>query len=184
MSDQNENIQKFSFSNFFKENKLKTISVLILIILIIFITIGFKEFKKRENHKVSIEFNKAKILIEKNKKKRLQKFLKPLSTKNKFYSPSSLNLIIENNLIDDKKLILSYYDEIISNNNLDKEIKNLFIFKKVTFLGDTIEENELLKNLNPIIKSNSVWKNTVSDYIIKYYYSNNEYNKAKEFQNP
>ena len=81
MSDQNENIQKFSFSNFFKENKLKTISVLILIILIIFITIGFKEFKKRENHKVSIEFNKAKILIEKNKKKRLQKFLKPLSTK-------------------------------------------------------------------------------------------------------
>ena len=53
--------------------------------------------------------------------------------KNKFYSPSSLNLIIENNLIDDKKLILSYYDEIISNNNLDKEIKNLFIFKKVTF---------------------------------------------------
>ena len=185
MSDQNENIQKFSFSNFFKENKLKIISVLILIILIIFITIGFKEFKKRENHKVSIEFNKAKILIEKNKKKEASKILETIIyKKNKFYSPSSLNLIIENNLIDDKKLVLSYYDEIISNNNLDKEIKNLFIFKKVTFLGDTIEENELLKNLKPIIKSNSVWKNTVSDYIIKYYYSKNEFNKAKEFQNP
>ena len=36
------------------------------------------------------------------------------------------------------KKILSYYDEIISNNNLDKETKNLFIFKKVIFIGDDI----------------------------------------------
>ena len=38
-------------------------------------------------------------------------------------------------------------------------------------MGDDIEENELLSNLNPIIKSNSLWKDTVSDYIKKYYLS-------------
>ena len=103
--------------------------------------------------------------------------------KNKFYSPSALNLIIDNKLIKDKKKILFYFDKIISNNKLDPETKNLFIFKKVVFIGDDIEENILLKNLKPILKSDSLWKGTVSDYIKKYYLSKGEFNKANEFEN-
>ena len=101
---------------------------------------------------------------------------------NKFYSPLSLNIILEKKLIKDKNKIISYFDEIISNSSVDLETKNLFIFKKTIFLGGDIEENELLKNLKPIIQSNSVWKNAVSNYIQKYYLSKKEYNKAKEFK--
>ena len=64
---------------------------------------------------------------------------------NSFYSPSALNLIIDNNLIKDKKKILSYYDQIISKFKLRFEKKNLFIFKKIIFIGDDIKENELRK---------------------------------------
>ena len=77
---------------------------------------------------------------------------------------------------------MSYYDQIITNSKLDSETKNLFIFKKVIYIGDDIEENDLLNNLNPIIKTNSFWKNTVLDYIKKFYLSRGEFNKAKEFE--
>ena len=103
--------------------------------------------------------------------------------KNTFYSPSALNLIIDNNLTQDKKKILLYYDQIISKTKLDLETKNLFIFKKIIYIGDDIEENELLNNLNPIIRSNSLWKDTVSEYIQKYYLSSGQSKKAKEFEN-
>ena len=105
-----------------------------------------------------------------------------INKNNKFYSPSALNLIIDNNLIKDKTKILSYYDQIISKGKLEQETKNLFIFKKIIFIGDEIEENELISSLKPILKSESLWKNTVLDYIKKYYRSRGEFNKAKEFE--
>ena len=77
---------------------------------------------------------------------------------------------------------MSYFDEIIVNSKLDVETKNLFIFKKTVFIGDDIKESELLSNLKPILKSDSLWKNTVSDYIKKYYLSKGEFIKAKEFE--
>ena len=42
---------------------------------------------------------------------------------------------------------LNYYDQIISSSNLDSETKNLFIFKKIIYIGDDIKENELLGTL-------------------------------------
>ena len=41
----------------------------------------------------------------------------------------------------------------------------------------------LLNNFKTYYKSDSLWKNTVSDYIKKYYLSKGEFNKAKEFEN-
>ena len=43
------------------------------------------------------------------------------------------------------------------------------------------EINELLSSLKPIMQSNSLWKNTVSNYFKKYYLSKGELNKAKNF---
>ena len=42
------------------------------------------------------------------------------------------------------------FDKIIDNTKLDRETKNLFIIKKTFFLGDNINEADLLKNLNPL----------------------------------
>jgi len=184
MSDEIVNKPKFNFNEFFNKNKKKLILIVIILIFIIFTLIIFNEYKKKQFVEISERYNSAKILIEKNNSDEALKILEDIiSKKNRFYSPSALNLIIDNKLIKDKKKVLSFFDEIILNNKLDIETKNLFIFKKVVFIGDEIKENELLNNLKPILKSDSLWKGTVSDYIKKYYLSKGEFIKAKEFEN-
>lgn len=184
MSDEILNKPKYNFSEFFNKNKKSLIIILITIILLVIAFIINNEYKKQKYIETSVKYNNAKILIEKNKTLEALVILEEIIFKgNKFYSPSALNLIIDNKLIQDKKKILSYFDEIISNSKLDIETKNLFIFKKTVFIGDNIKESELLNNLKPILKSDSLWKDTVSDYIKKYYLSKGELIKAKEFQN-
>lgn len=183
MEDEILNKTKFNLSDFFKENKSKFILIISLVIISVFITIIFKEYKKKQITKISEKYNKAKILVEKNNINESLKLLEEvLSSNNSFYSPSALNLIIDNNMIKDKQLILNYFEKILTDSGIDKETKNLFVFKKIIYLGDEISENDLLNALNPIIQSDSLYKNTVSDYVKKYYLSKGEFNKAKEFE--
>ena len=51
------------------------------------------------------------------------------------------------------------------------------------FNSNTIEENELIKLLNPIINSNSIWKSHSLYLIAEFFYSKNEKQKSKEFFN-
>ena len=183
MDEEILNKPKFNFNVFFQKNKSKIFSTIVLILIFFIILIFRNEYKKNLNIDISEKYNNAKILIENKNSQEALKILKDIILeKNKFYSPSSLNLIVDNNLIKNRSEVLSYFDEVISNNKLDTETKNLFIFKKVLFMGDDIEENELLNSLNPIIQSNSLWKDTVSDYIKKYYLARGEFNKAKDFE--
>ena len=184
MSDEIINKPEFNLNEFFNKNKKKLFLIIIILIFIFFALIIFNEYKKKQFVEISEKYNSAKILIEKNNPDEALKILEEIiSKKNRFYSPSALNLIIDNKLIKDKKKVISFFDEIILHNKLDFETKNLFIFKKVVFIGDEIKENELLNNLKPILKSDSLWKGTVSDYIKKYYLSKGEFVKAKEFEN-
>ena len=183
MNDEITDKSKISLANFYNKNKILIISTLIIIILSIIILIIIDGYKEKNNIKVSEQFNKAKILIENNNQQQGLEILEKIIFKNnKFYSPSALNLIIDKNLIKDKTKILYYFDLIIKNKKLDPEIKNLFIFKKIIYIGEDIEENKLLNTLSPIIQSNSLWKNSALDFIKKYYLSKGEFNKAKEFE--
>ena len=182
MSEDNEIIEKFNITNFIKKNKIKLSIIFAFFIIIIFSLIIFNEMKKKKITSMSEKFNQAKILIDNNKKKdALDDLIFIIEQNISFYSPSALNLILEKNLITDEKQILLLFDKIIDKTKLDRETKNLFIIKKTFFLGDNITEANLLKNLNPIIKSDSIWKNTASDYIKKFYISRKEFNKAKSF---
>ena len=67
-----------------------------------------------------------------------------------------------------------------TNNN---EIKNLIIFKKALFNSDCVSENELLKILNPVINSESIWKSHSLYLLAEFFYSKNEKQKSKEFFN-
>ena len=91
-------------------------------------------------------------------------------------------MIIDYDLIKDENEVIEYFDLIISMRNLDVEMKNLFIIKKIYFLGNNVDESILLANLNPIIQSNSIWKQIAQDYLYKFYLSKNELDKAKEFK--
>ena len=59
------NKTKFNYSNFFKQNKSKIFSLIILLVCSIIILIIINEFKNSKNIDISEKYNKAKILIEK-----------------------------------------------------------------------------------------------------------------------
>jgi hypothetical protein len=99
------------------------------------------------------------------------------------YSPLALYFLLDNNLIEDKIKINKLFDELINNTNLDEEIKNLIIYKKALFNSDFTTENNLLKILNPIINSKSIWKSHALYLLAEFFYSKNEKQKAKEFFN-
>ena len=72
---------------------------------------------------------------------------------------------------------------MIDKTNLENEIKNLIIYKKALYNSDFASENELLKILNPIINSESIWKSHALYLLAEYFYSKDEKQKAKEFFN-
>ena len=101
--------------------------------------------------------------------------------KNSPYSSLSLFLIIENKLIDNKETIINYFDEVINNNSFNEEDLNLLRLKKAIFISDISMEQEILGLINPIINSNSVWKNHALKFLGDLYYSNGQREKAKQY---
>ena len=80
-----------------------------------------------------------------DKSKTTEKFKKIIKKKDPTYSPLALYFIIDNNLIENKKEINELFDILIKKISLEKEIKNLIIYKKALFNADNINENELLE---------------------------------------
>ena len=84
-------------------------------------------------------------------------------------------------MIGSNEEINKYFDILINDLDLEKEIKNLVIFKKGLFNSEFVEENKLLSILNPVIKSESIWKAHALYLMGEYYFSKNEMQKSKEF---
>ena len=72
---------------------------------------------------------------------------------------------------------------LIEKTSLDKEMKNLVIYKKALFNADQADEGELLSILNPLINSKSVWKSHALYLMAEYFYSKDQKQKSKEFFN-
>ena len=86
-------------------------------------------------------------------------------------------------MISEKDNINNLFDIIIEDISLEKEIKNLLIYKKGLYNSDTTNESDLLDILNPLIKSKSVWSSHALYLVAEYYYFKNEKQKSKEFFN-
>ena len=91
--------------------------------------------------------------------------------------------MLDNDLITSSNEINSYFDLLINDVSLDKEIKNLTIYKKGLFNSDFAQENELLNILNPLIKSESIWKPQALYLMAEFYLSKKQKQKSKEFFN-
>ena len=72
---------------------------------------------------------------------------------------------------------------MIEKTSLDKEIKNLIIYKKALFNADQSNEADLLNILNPLVNSESVWKSHALYLMAEYFYSKDQKQKSKEFFN-
>jgi predicted negative regulator of RcsB-dependent stress response len=170
--------------NFFLENKKKIIYVILISLLMIFSFLGYGEFKDAKKKKISNLYNLSIIEYKAtNKEKTFNNLKEIVLEKDPTYSPLSLYFIIDNDLIDDKNKINDLFDILINKTSLEEEIKNLIIYKKALFNADEITENNLLKILNPLINSESVWKSHALYLISEYFYAKDEKQKSKDFFN-
>jgi len=178
----NSNTRKEKIKNFFLNNKKKILIFLITILLLIISFFGYGEFKDYQREKVSNLFYSTIIDYDgNNKEKTTNKLKQIIKRKDTTYSPLSLYFILDNNLISNRGEINTLFDTLIIKTSLDKEIKNLIIYKKGLYNADQVSENELLEILNPIIKSESVWSSHALYLLAEYFYSKNQKQKSKDF---
>ena len=175
----NEKIKKF-FINY----KKLLISILVLVITLLISYFIFEEFNEKKKLKISDQYNQIVTEYSKDNKQITSNALVELvNKKDSTYSPLSLYFIIDNQLITEKSKVNKLFDVVIEDVSLQKEIKNLIIYKKALYNADDIGENELLKILNPIINSESVWKSHALYLIAEYFFHKGEKQKSIEFFN-
>ena len=180
----NTNARNEKIKNFFIQNKKKIISVLGIIVILLIGYFAFGEYQDRKKIKISDSFNAITInYSESNKEKTAKDLIQIINEKNSTYSPLSLYFIIDNELISEKNKINELFDVIIYETSLDKEIKNLNIYKKALYNADDVNESDLLNILKPLINSESIWKSHALYLMAEYFYSKNEKQKSKEFFN-
>ena len=178
------NTRNEKIMNFFINNKKNLIIGFSIILIVIFGYLLIIEMKERNKIKLANQFNLTIINFKiENKEITINQLTKLINENDATYSPLALYFLIDNNLIENKNEINSLFDELINETNLEEEIKNLIIYKKALFNSDISSENDLLQMLNPIIKSESVWKSHSLYLMAEFFYSKNQKEKAKEFFN-
>ncbi len=178
----NKETRNEKIKNFFIKNKKKIIISISVIILAIFGYFIYEDFNKKSKIKLANRYNIAKMnFISGNKAMVVNELLSIVHAKDRTYSPLALYFLIDNNIIDDNKKINELFDTVINETSLEKEIKNLLIYKKALFNSDFESENNLLTILKPIINSNSIWKSHALYLMAEYFYFKNEKQKSKDF---
>ena len=111
INETEKNIEtKSSLIFFVKENKIKLIVLLIILILSIFSYLFLKAIEEKKNIVASEQYIEASLLISANENTNALNLLDEIiRKKNKFYSILALNKIIENNLQKDKTKVLNYF---------------------------------------------------------------------------
>jgi predicted negative regulator of RcsB-dependent stress response len=176
------NTRNEKIKNFFVKNKRKLITILIIIILSLFSYFGYKEFKKRQKIEISNLYNSIIVDFSENNRDQIKEdLINLIKKKDPTYSVLSLYFLIDNDLVSDLKNINELFDILIYETSLEKEIKNLIIYKKALINAESTSENDLLEILSPIINSKSVWKSHALFLLGEYFFSKDQKQKSKEF---
>ena len=162
--------------------KNQLITIFATIVLIFFGYFIYQDFQKKNKIKIADEYSQATIdYFSGNKKNVEEKLINIIKKKDKTYSPLSLYFLLDQDIVTETNKINELFDVIINDTNLEKEIKNLVIYKKALFNSEFETENNLIKILNPIINSESIWKSHALYLMAEYFYFKNEKQKSKEF---
>ena len=168
--------------NFLVENKKLIILSITVVILIILSFYSYQIYQDKHKKKISEKFNSAVIEYEKgNTSKSTQALIEVIEDRNSTYSPLALYFVIDNNLVQSQSEVNGLFNILIDKTSLENEIKYLIIYKKALYNADTIEENDLLLILKPLINSESIWKSHGLYLLAEYFFSKNEKQKAKDF---
>ena len=180
----NTNTRNQKIKDFFVNHKSKIIFSIIIVLIILITVFSYDKYTENKKREISVKYNSTIIdYSEETKEETSNRLIEIINKKDPTYSPLSLYFIIDNDLVKEKDKINSLFDMLIDNTSLDKEIKNLIIYKKALYNADSAKEGELLTMLNPLINSETVWKSHSLYLIAEYFYANNQNQKAKEFFN-
>ena len=150
---------------FFKENRLKFYSLIVVLTISVFGFFLIKIKEEKKNQYISEQFIQAGLFLTLNKNNKAKKLLEDIIlSKNKFYSVLSLNIILEKNLENEKKKILDYF-EIIENLKLSKEKQDLVLLKKSLYLIKIGDEQKSEKILKSLIDNNSNYKKLAQEIL-------------------
>jgi|TARA_B110000881_G_C18364800_1_gene408220 hypothetical protein len=178
------NTRNEKIKNFFVNNKKNLTIIIMTIIIGLVVYLSFNEIKERNKIKLAEKFNLVKINYKEDQKQKTINELVEIINKNDVtYSPLALYFLLDNNLLENNNEINKLFDKLINQTNLDKEIKNLIIYKKALFNSNFTTENDLLQILKPIINSESIWRSHALYLLAEFFYAKDEKQKAKEFFN-
>ena len=178
----NSNTRLEKIKTFLINNKKSLILLLITIIFLLSGFFGYGEFRNSKVKQISNQYNSAvNDYSSNNKEKTTGELVEIVKEQNPTYSPLALYFIIDNNLITDIDKVNKLFDKLIYETSLDKEIRNLIIYKKGLYNADQSDESELLEILKPLINSKSIWSSHALYLIAEFFYSKNEKQKAKDF---
>ncbi len=170
--------------DFFINNKKLLVIVISCLIIVVLGFYSYQALQDSQREKLSDEYNNAVIEFNKgDKNNALLKMKKVVENRDTTYSPLALYFLIDNNLLENQKEINDLFDILINKTSLEKEIKNLIIYKKALYNADSSNEQQMLDILNPLLNSKSVWKSHALYLIAEFFYSKGEKQKSKEFFN-
>jgi len=177
----NQNTRISIIKNFLKKNTKKIITLVILILIFMLSYFFYDELKERKKEKFAQTYNSIIFNSDKFSQNEIKvKMLEIVNAKINTYSTLALYYLIDNKIINNNSEISELFDKIISINK-DIELKNLIIFKKALYFSDKYSENQILEILNPVIKSESVWKQHGFLLLSDFYFHKKQLNKSKEF---
>ena len=168
--------------NLIKKQLKKIIILFIFIIFLFFSYLFYINLQKKNELKISENYTQATVQFKQEKMSESKLLLESIIEKrHKFYSPLALYFIIDNNLENDPLKIINFFNKILNINSIEKENINLIKIKKAIFLFNIGDEESIIKTLNPVINSDSVWRNMAIKLISDYFLSINQKTKANEY---
>jgi len=179
-----KNTRNEKIRNFFINNTKKLIIAISAIVLIIFGYFIYEDLKKKNKIKLANRYNLVTIkFISGDKNKFENELIDIVNKKDRTYSPLALYFLIDNNIVNENKKINELFDVVINETSLEKEIKNLVIYKKALFNSDFESENNLIQILSPVINSDSVWRSHALYLMAEYFFYKNQKQKSQDFFN-
>tara|TARA_Y100000589_G_C26948275_1_gene545342 strand:- start:45 stop:692 length:648 start_codon:yes stop_codon:yes gene_type:complete len=181
----NENARKEKLKNFFTKNSkylIFSISAIIILILAYFV---YVEIKSRDHDKIAEKYNNIVNNFNnlQNTEESTKELIRIIEKKNLTYSPLSLYFILDNDLVSENNEINKYFDIVINISSLEKEIKNLNIYKKAIYNSNFVDEAELVEILRPVTNSDSIWKSHSLFLLAEFFYFKNNKAESKKLLN-
>ena len=181
----NENAKKEKIKNFFVKNSKYLIFSITAIIILILAYFVYLEINSRNQSKLAEEYNYIVNNFNnlQNSEQSTERLIRIVEKKNSTYSPLSLYFILDNELVTEKNEINKYFDMVIEISSLEKEIKNLNIYKKAIYNSNFVDEAELVEILRPITNSDSIWKSHSLFLLAEFFYYKENKAESKKLLN-